>query len=325
MTKFFQILKDKKKLIIKVSCIIGSVVVISGTIVGIHMYQVEKKNRVDASTENESNTETEQETSTEVETTLEIETTEIETTEIETTTEVESPIESETTKETEKDSQQETAELKEEEIQEADIFFENSVFVGDSVMMGFRNYVMRHGNILSNPEFLVSGSFSTRSALQEVSNASIHPIYKGKQHQIQESIKLMEVEKVFVSLGLNDIGMQGTQKTVELYDELIQRIYRSNPEIQIYIISTTYMLIGSEKNDLNNELIREFNGMIKEYCIENEIGYIEIAESLADENGGLAKEYCSDGYVHLTPSAYDIWTRLLREFALEETVGGEEL
>ncbi|NLZ81188.1 MAG: hypothetical protein GX913_05230, partial [Clostridiales bacterium] len=59
MNKFFQILKDKKKLIIKVSCIIISILAIAGIVAGIHTYQIKKKNMVDEATENESSAESE--------------------------------------------------------------------------------------------------------------------------------------------------------------------------------------------------------------------------------------------------------------------------
>ena len=32
-------------------------------------------------------------------------------------------------------------------------------------------------------------------------------------------------------------------------------------------------------------------------------GFVDVAEALADENGDLAAEYCSDGFAHQNPEA----------------------
>lgn len=199
---------------------------------------------------------------------------------------------------------------------DADSFFEKSVFIGDSVMMGFRNFVMgQPEGFLGGPEFLVSGSFSVRMALNEISKDTIHPIYQGEQHYIWDSISMMGAEKVFLFFGLNDIGMEGVEGAYENYLAVIDKIREVNQNVGIYIISTTNMLSGSEKGKLNNDNIRLLNEKMKEYCKAGEAEYIDIASFLADEDGGLKPELCSDEYVHQTYAAYEIWTQVLRGYA----------
>jgi len=200
-----------------------------------------------------------------------------------------------------------------------DVFFQNSVFVGDSVMMGFRNYILKQAEgFLGSPEFLVSGSYSLRMALNPVSDSTIHPIYQGKQRMIWDSMKMMEVDKAFIALGLNDIGMLSVDRTYENYLEVMKLIYEVNPDISIYVISTTNIYKGSEKGSLNNENVRLLNQKMKEYCETSKEKFIDIADYLIDEEGYLKEEYCSDNYVHQTPKAYDIWVQVLRKFASEQ-------
>lgn len=197
-----------------------------------------------------------------------------------------------------------------------DAFFEKSVFVGDSVMMGFRNYILRQeAGFMGNPEFLVSGSYSLRMALNPVSSTTIHPIYQGEQRLIWDSMSMLGVDKVFIALGLNDIGMLSVEDTYENYQKVIQAIYEANPDISIYIISTTNIYNGSEVGNLNNENVRLLNQKMKNYCATSKEEFIDIADYLIDENGYLKDEYCSDNYVHQTPAAYNIWVQVLREFA----------
>lgn len=199
-----------------------------------------------------------------------------------------------------------------------DAFFEKSVFVGDSVMMGFRNYLLKQPEgFLGSPEFLVSGSYSIRMALNPVSEKTIHPIYQGAQHMIWDSMAMMGVEKAFLFFGLNDIGMLSVNTTYENYLKLFDEIYAVNPDISIYVISTTNIYRGSEKSSLNNENVRLLNQKMEEYCKTSREEYIDIANYLIDEEGYLKPEYCSDEYVHQTNAAYEIWVQVLREFASE--------
>ena len=48
---------------------------------------------------------------------------------------------------------------------------------------------------------------------------------------------------------------------------------------------------------------------------KNGWGYVDVADALADENGDLAEEYCSDGFAHQNPEAYDVWVSVLRKYA----------
>lgn len=197
-----------------------------------------------------------------------------------------------------------------------DTFFEGSVFIGDSVMMGFRNYVMgQPQGFLGGPDFLVSGSFSLRMALAHIDENSIHPIYQGEQRFIWDSIAMMGAKKAFLFFGLNDIDMAGVEGTCANYAEVVANIRKASPETEIYIISMTNVLTGSEVGGLNNKNIRLLNETVKEYCATADVQFIDIASFLVGEDGGLKPEYCSDNYVHQTAAAYEIWTKVLRWYA----------
>lgn len=212
----------------------------------------------------------------------------------------------------------EEPEEKEENAEEIDAYFDDSVFVGDSIMLGFRNYAMkRQDTFLSRMNFLAAGSFSANNALWEVKEDSVHPVYQGKQRQVWESIALMGGKKIFIMLGMNDLNITGVEGSCEKYKELIGKIKESNPDTEIYIMSMTYVLKGKETGKLENNTIREYNAMLEAMAEENGWGFVDIAEALADENGDLAEEYCSDGFAHQNPEAYDVWVSVLRKYAGE--------
>lgn len=201
---------------------------------------------------------------------------------------------------------------------EAEEYFNNAVFVGDSIMLGFRNYAMKRQDMfLPDVEFLAAGSFSANNALWPVDEKSVHPVYQGKQRQIWESVSMMKRDKVFLMLGMNDLNVYGLEGTCEAYKELIEKIKETNPKAEFHIMSMTYVLKGKDKGKLENNTIREFNEMLEQMAEDNDWGFVNIAEPLSDVNGDLAEEYCSDDFAHQKPEAYDVWVEILCKYARE--------
>lgn len=222
-------------------------------------------------------------------------------------------VETEESLDVSKEAEPTEREVAEEEI---DQFFKDSVFVGDSVMVGFRNYAMRRQDTyLANMQFLAAGSLSAHNAFWEVSSKSVHPVYQGQKRLIWDSIALMQAKKVFLFFGLNDLNISGVEGSCEKYKELIGKILETSPDVEIHILSMTYTLNGKGKGKLNNDNIRQFNEKMHQIALENGWGFVDLATPLSDETGGLAAVYCSDQYVHQTSAAYDVWSATLREYA----------
>ena len=212
---------------------------------------------------------------------------------------------------------------------EVDEFFSDAVFVGDSISLGWRNYVTskRASNpaFLEGAQFLVSGSLGAESALWDISSDSVHPTWLGSQMQLWDSIPLTGAKKVFIMFGLNDVGRysdldMGISMAVSNYDDLIDKIKANAPDVEVYIISATYVIEGGEMGKVTSANLRKLNEALIDYCEDEDIEFINFADALADSNGNLASEYCSDGYVHQTNAAYDMWTALLRGYATSEMI-----
>lgn len=198
-----------------------------------------------------------------------------------------------------------------------DAYFADSVIVGDSIVLGYRNYCMKSTDAaLKSMRFLAAGSFSVHNALWPVDEKSVHPLYKGKQQPVWESISMMGAKSVFLFFGMNDLGVD--DDTCKCYQEVIGHIQECNPGVDIHIISMTYTLKGQGKKRLNNDNIRAFNEEMKVLAEANGWGFIDMATPLADSDGDLAAQYCSDGFVHQTAAAYEIWTDVLRKYVGEK-------
>ena len=202
--------------------------------------------------------------------------------------------------------------------EEIDAFFDNTVFVGDSVMEDFRNYSFaRRDTWLGRLQFLAAVSFSTYSALRPVTAKSIHPVYAGQKRLVEDSIALMGAKKVFMLFGPNDINITGIKGTAANYVELANRIKAQSPDVEFHIMSMPYTVKGHRDYNLYNDNIRKYNETMKNLAAEQGWGFVDIATPLADENGDLIESYSSDRDIHLRRAAYDVWSQVLRDYAKE--------
>lgn len=200
--------------------------------------------------------------------------------------------------------------------EEIDAYFDGMVLIGDSVMVGFRNYSMRRANtFLGRIQFLASGSFSVHNSLWPINSKSVHPIFQGQQRFVWDSLSMIQPKRVFLFFGLNDMNMGSLADTCAKYSQLIANIKTTCPDTEIHLMSMTYTLRGKGKGNLNNPTIRQFNEMLKQMARDNGWGFVDIANPLSDANGDLAPAYCSDNYVHQTNAAYDVWAVVLRDYA----------
>ncbi|MCR5808562.1 MAG: hypothetical protein K6G56_03270 [Clostridiales bacterium] len=209
---------------------------------------------------------------------------------------------------------------------EAEAWFADAVFVGDSIMLGWKNY--NNSMLTSNPDFfgqthfLCEGSYGAGHALEPVTDKSLHPIYQGEQRLLWDSIQMMGAKKVFICFGLNDVAIYGVEGTANNFQTLCRKIVDASPDVKIYIISAMYLIDDSNMKMLTNANLRKLNTLLRKVCEQNGYMFVDIASHLVGEDGYLLPEYCSDNYVHQTPAAYKEWAKILRSLAAHDIKWG---
>lgn len=192
-------------------------------------------------------------------------------------------------------------------------FFDNAVFIGDSISMTLEAYCGASG-ALGQAKFLCAGSMSPTNML----TGKILPEYpkgSGQKPAIQDSVAATGAKYVYVMLGMDNIAY-GIERSTNDYMTILKNILDKNPDVQIIIQSVTPMADKSKSysEKLNNGKINEFNETMKAYCEENKWYYVNVAEAFRDENGFLKKEYCSDYNsmgMHFTYEGAKVWVNYL--------------
>lgn len=222
---------------------------------------------------------------------------------------------------TEAATQQETAAQSQVQMGEAvdASWFNDAVFLGDSVTLKLSYYCDAHPEALGTAQFFCAGSLGYTNALWDLdAENAVHPYYKGSAQLSENCAVVTGAKKVFVMLGMNDIGLYGVEDTLQSLNTLLSKIHTNSPEAAIYVQSVTPILSGFENGTFNNKTVRTFNARVSQYCEANGLKYIDIYSLMCDENGYLKPENCGDPEalgIHFTDSACQIWVDALKRNA----------
>ena len=196
-------------------------------------------------------------------------------------------------------------------------WFDDAVFVGDSVTLKLSYYCEDHPEALSDTQFFCAGSLSYTNALWPLDDPdAVHPYYQGQTYLTEDCAKVTGAKKVFIMLGMNDIGLSGVDGAMENANTLIGNIKKNSPDVTFYIESVTPMIPSAEGDVLNNTKIRELDERLEQFANENGYQYLDLYHALADEDGCLPLEYCGDPDgqgIHFTDAACELWVQYLKE------------
>ena len=212
-----------------------------------------------------------------------------------------------------------------------DSYFNDSVFVGNSIMLHYKNYVTRRrgsdSGFLGNAKFHASASFSCANTMQPITDSSTHPLYQGEKMKIEDAVAAMGAKTVYFSgMALNEVGIFGAEESARNLATVVDAIKAKSPDVKIVILANTYMVKNfNSYQKLHNGSISEYNNLLLDYCNENGYDFVDITTPLV-ASGCLADKFCTDNAeggsgCHLTNDAYAIWTAVLRDYAKAEQAG----
>lgn len=190
-------------------------------------------------------------------------------------------------------------------------YFNDAVFIGDSLTTGIQLY-----NILPDTTVLAAVGVGLENIY---SKEVIGP--SGSQQTILAAADSQQPAKIYVMLGINGLKGLGADKTVELYRDLVQHLKETHPDSIIYVQS--FMPINEEKfqanygYNLTNADIDACNEKLMAMAGEEQVYYVNPAEAIKDEIGGLPAEFTTDG-LHFKGEYYNKWIDYLKEHTVPE-------
>ncbi len=203
---------------------------------------------------------------------------------------------------------------------DTDNWYKKALISGNSVTLGYNYHCNRQekgymGDIIH----LSAVSYSIMNDKKAVSASSLHPSYQGTKRKVSDHISNIMPEKILLNYGMNDLNIYGVEGAADQYKAFIKEIHNADPDAQIYILSMTPVRRSS--GNLAPDRIIRFNSLMETFAGKKSyVSYIDLYSGMVDETGLLKREYCSDGFCHLSDEAYKYWTKVLRKFAKKEII-----
>lgn len=181
----------------------------------------------------------------------------------------------------------------------ADSYFDDAVFIGDSVSLKLTKYITAQRNAgktdLGKAQFLTIGNMGSGNAQKSMEDETcVLPTYNGQKMYLEDSVAAMGAKKVYIMLGMNDVGLYGVEDSVANMTSLLAKIKEKSPEASIFVQSATPIVAGKEKGTWNNENFLLYNEKLLEMCKEKGYYYVDVSSVMRLEDGSLKPEFCSD-------------------------------
>ncbi|MBQ7613744.1 MAG: acylhydrolase [Butyrivibrio sp.] len=190
-----------------------------------------------------------------------------------------------------------------------DEYFTDALFIGDSRTVGLSEYCEE---------------LDTRATFYSKISLTIFDVMKKEFIQtdngkigVEEALADNQFGKIYIMLGLNEIGTGDTKYFTDAYQLVVDRIRELQPDAIIYIQGIMHVTANKSDKDkyFNNQRIDERNAALSELADQQTVFYIDMNEAVDDEHGNLDSELSFDD-VHLKASSYERWHQYLLNNAI---------
>ena len=193
-------------------------------------------------------------------------------------------------------------------------WFDDALFIGDSHIEGFCDYGGLH-----NATYYFKRGLDIWSVMKKS--------FVGGKQTIPQALAERRFGKIYIMLGINEIGCGTTESYAEQYAGVVAQLRELQPGAVIYIQSIFHT--SQRKSDTtiyNNDTINARNEAISHIADGEHVFYLDCNAVFDDENGALTSSYTGDG-VHVMAPYYTMWRDFLLQHgtALPEPVADEDI
>ncbi len=191
-----------------------------------------------------------------------------------------------------------------------DDYFSDALFLGDSRTVG----LFKYGGLGETATFYAS----TGMTIYKLFGAEIVELPEQQgMISVEEALQHQSFRKIYIMMGINEMGWGTVESFTEAYAEVIEHLQELQPDAIIYIQSILKVTTArSDKGDhINNEAIQARNEALSQLADGEKIFYLEVNEAICDEDGGMVKDYTTDG-VHLKAKYISLWEEYLKDNAV---------
>ena len=181
-------------------------------------------------------------------------------------------------------------------------YFDDALFIGDSRTVGLSEY----GGFQEGTTFYAATSLTIYNLFD--SPKKFAQTADGSKVTLEEALSQRKFGKIYLMLGINEMGRGTTESFFKVYADAVNRIRVLQPDAIIFVQGI--MRVSGEKSStdpvFNNVRINERNQALAAMADGKQIFYLEVNDAVCDENGDLITEYTYD-QIHLKAKYYKLW------------------
>lgn len=184
-------------------------------------------------------------------------------------------------------------------------YFKDAAFLGDSRTIGISDYAGL------DADFYCENGMTIYKLLGE---KGVTWQKTGEKVNMSEVLQQKRYGKIYIMLGMNELGYGDTEYFREHYQAVLEQIREWQPQAIIFLMANLH--VSAEKNNLetefNNININAKNAAAASLADGIDVFYLDSNPYFTDENGLLKSELTFDG-VHLYANNYAEWKNFLME------------
>lgn len=188
-------------------------------------------------------------------------------------------------------------------------YFNNCLFIGDSVSMGLATYNKIptnsvYANLGLNISSILTGAMPAKGATGD--DPSIY--YKGMT--VIQAVAAKQPQNVYIMLGSNGISWLSNDFMIDKYKELISEVKTSVPSAKIYVISIPPVATARENmsqsdGKILNADVDVYNSELLKMANEVGIYFVDLNTALKNNDGKLDDSMAANDGMHFKGTTYD--------------------
>ena len=180
--------------------------------------------------------------------------------------------------------------------------YSDAAFIGDSRTEALKTYGLLNGATYYTYKGLKVDTVFTEPCIDE----------GGTKMTVMDAIALHQYKRIYISLGVNELGWVSTDIFIEDYGKIIDTLKETQPDATIYVQAILPVSAKKSEQDpiYNNPRINEFNELLQEMAADKGVTYLAVNTAVMDETGALPVGASTDG-VHPNIDYCRKWTAYL--------------
>lgn len=188
-------------------------------------------------------------------------------------------------------------------------YFSDALFIGDSRTDGLQLF-----SGIKDTTFFCHKGITVFDVMEDDPKKVIE--LGGVKYSIQGALEAYQgqFKKVYLSLGINELGYYDDQGFHDKFAALIDKVRATQPGAVIYLQNLVpvnpELCAKNWSSCVNNEKVAVYNAIFTQLAQEKQVVLLDVASALSNSEGILAKENTVDG-VHFTKAWYKEWLSYL--------------